>query len=248
MRAPSNELTNKRAKITAFPARNAHDIASNASHDVATSVLEIVAENGWFPWQASAAVEQNRDYSSLRLLSRRTRTAMDAPARGGPDFNALVRFLNGKNGFHGEEMGFCDHCYSEEYGCDTCAGWNHHHTDCECKESHRHGPVLRDLDPRLDRRVEFGSLPLRERAKRLLKFLRQVVLNFHNRYYLQTRDRVLRCAEYYEKKEDEEEAARLRAIAARHEWPEEGTPDLTVVPAQYDRSYYDDGVFRNNLW
>lgn len=35
-----------------------------------TSILEIVSENGWFPWYDNDEVRQNPDYSSLRLVTK----------------------------------------------------------------------------------------------------------------------------------------------------------------------------------
>ena len=146
-------------------------------------ILEIVSGSGWFSWQDDEAGCQNEDYSNLRLISRDVKTLMDSPTCGGPDFEAIADFLDMKNGFDdiGDE-GFCDHCFSNEgEGCDTCTADNY--TCCPCKKSHRHGPVLLQLDPRLNPDVKFDSLSPRERAKRLLKFLRQVAFNFLREYY-----------------------------------------------------------------
>ena len=195
----------------------------------AASVLKIVAKNGWFPWQAreyvdregTATVRQDRDYSNLRLLSRGMRTAMDAPRCGGPDFKNIVAFLDCQNRFNDDERGFCDHCFTNEGdGCVTCAYDGFNYDFCECKESHRHGQVLLELDPRLDQHIEFGSLPLREQAKRLLNFLRQVASNFHTQYY--------------------EKWAEIRENDAGY-WLDKETPDLTMIPT--GMIYPDSNVF-----
>lgn len=108
---------------------------------------------------------------------------MDTPKCGGPDFEAIVNFLDLKNGFNdNDDWGFCDHCFSNEgEGCETCAGDDY--TSCKCKNAHRFGTALLRLDPRLNYTAQFESLPLRERAQRLLQFLRQVASNFHNENY-----------------------------------------------------------------
>ena len=122
---------------------------------------------------------------------------MDSPKYGGPDLASIVSFLDRKNGFNSSGEGFCDHCFSlsgitggcsmmwqlsKKNTCETCND-DDDYTSCKCEESHRYGPVLLQLDPRLNASVEFGSLPMREQAKRLLQFLRQVTSNFHSEYY-----------------------------------------------------------------
>ena len=57
-----------------------------------TSILEIVSENGWFPWYDDNEVRQNPDYSSLRLVTKEMKALMDTPKCGGPDFEAMLIF------------------------------------------------------------------------------------------------------------------------------------------------------------
>ncbi|KAL7530126.1 hypothetical protein ACHAWF_003254 [Thalassiosira exigua] len=155
---------------------------SPRSHPAFSAVLEVVAENGWFPWHVDDESGQNPDYSNLRLVSRSVKATMDAPKCGGPNFRTIARFLHGKNGFNDDgEAGFCDHCYNHHgEGCETCVD---EYERCECKEAHRYGPALLELDPRLNPEVKFRSLPHRERATSLLRFLRRVASNFHRAYY-----------------------------------------------------------------
>ena len=114
-------------------------------------ILEIVAKNGWFPWHDNDTNGQNLDYSNLRLLSRDMMKFMDAPSHGGPDFKAIIHFLDCKNGFddNGDEEGFCDYCYTkcDENDCDTC-GDPFNYECCPCKKKHRYGSTLIELDPR----------------------------------------------------------------------------------------------------
>ena len=63
------------------------------------SVLEIVAANGWVPWYDIETTRQNPTYSTLRLISRDMRTFMDTSTHAGPDFKAIVPFLDEKNVF-----------------------------------------------------------------------------------------------------------------------------------------------------
>ncbi|KAL7547005.1 hypothetical protein ACHAWF_010324 [Thalassiosira exigua] len=188
--------------------RSANPSLSASSSDV----LEIVAENGWFPWHVDDESGQNPDYSNLRLVSRGSKAAMDAPKCGGPNFGDIVRFLDSRNGFNDiDESGFCDHCWSHKgEGCETCGEW---YDECPCKESHRYGPVLVELDPRLNPEVKFDSLPDREKAKLLLLLLRRVASNFHDKYYKEWR--ALLTEAWTEDPElDESE--------------DEGSPDLTM--------------------
>ena len=93
----------KRQKTTASP------LSSFAN---STSILEIVAENGWFPWHVDEENRQNPDFSNLRLLSKEMKALMDSPKYGGPDLDAIVNFLDRKNDFNSSGEGFCDHCFS----------------------------------------------------------------------------------------------------------------------------------------
>ena len=157
-------------------------------------ILEIVAGSGWFSWHDDEDGCQNEDYSNLRLTSRDVKTLVDSPIFGGPDFEVIAEFLNMKNGFDyhiSQYGGFCNHCYSirgdyegEGCDCDTCAAADDYPYEyCTCEKSHRHGPVLLQLDPRLNPDINFHSLSPRERAMRLLKFLRKVAFNFLREYY-----------------------------------------------------------------
>ena len=113
-------------------------------------ILEIVAKNGWFSWHDNDTNGQNPDYSNLRLLSRDMMKFMDAPSHGGPDFVAIIHFLDCKNGFDDNE-GFCAHCYAhsndEDIGCMTCADPGSYEC-CSCKKKHRYGSTLIELEPR----------------------------------------------------------------------------------------------------
>ena len=179
----------KRAKTsTAKGTKNAFDImAASArlcwpsSRQSAVSVLEIVAENGWLSWQDEEEPRQDPTFSNLRLTSRGVKNFMDEPAHGGPDFEAIVSYLDIKNGFDDpDDMGFCDWCYSHDgQGCDTCAGEGFEYQVCTCKKLHRYGPSLILLDPRLHPALNFEALPERKRASLMLQFLRKVASNFH---------------------------------------------------------------------
>ena len=145
-------------------------------------ILQMVAENGWFPWNTDESSCQNPDYSNLRLVSKDMKKHMDNPTNGGPDFKAIISFLDCKNGFDDDE-GFCHHCFANEgVGCEICEDEDNHYETCECKKSHRYGPTLVKLDPRLNPDVKFLTLPLRDRAKLLLQFLRTVASNFLAEY------------------------------------------------------------------
>ena len=190
----SSSNKRQRKDITTAKKKNAFDIMLNSSKlcwpsgDAPTHmpILQMVAENGWFPWHMDEISGQNPDYSNLRLVSKDMKKHMDNPANGGPDFKEIVLFLDCKNGFDDDE-GFCDHCFSSREGedaCDTCediGGCNY--DSCNCKKSHRYGPVLTKLDPRLNPDVKFQSLPRRTRAKLLLRFLRTVASNFLAEYH-----------------------------------------------------------------
>ena len=158
---------NKRQKVgtTTAKQKNAFDVMLDSSKLCWPSsrggsapsyieILEIVAKNGWFPWHDNDTNNQNPDYSNLRLLSHDMKNFMDAPSHGGPDFKAIILFLNCKNGFDGDgdEEGFCDYCYTncDENGnveCDTCVDPSNYAT-CPCKKKHRYGSTLIELDPR----------------------------------------------------------------------------------------------------
>jgi len=127
----SGTSPNKRQRkdtVTTAKKKNAFDIMLDSSKlcwppgDAPSHmpILQMVAENGWFPWNTDESCIQNPDYSNLRLVSKDMKTHMDNPTNGGPDFKAIVSFLDLKNGFDDDE-GFCDHCYSNEgVDCDTC--------------------------------------------------------------------------------------------------------------------------------
>lgn len=138
------------------------------------SIIQLVAENGFFPWQGGRKARedignsnsrlrnvsrclkdaldedleqegcQNEDFSNLRLVSKEMKEMMDDPKFGGPYFDALAHFLDQKN--------------------------------CLYKRNGMH-PALQELDPRLNN-ADFYSLPARERAKLLLQFLRNITVNF----------------------------------------------------------------------
>ena len=191
-------------------------------------ILQLVAENGWFPWNTDESSCQNPDYSSLRLVSKDMKSHMDNPTNGGPDFRAIVSFLDLKNGFDDDE-GFCDHCYSnidsgDGTGCDTCEDDGCNYESCNCKKSHRYGPALMKLDPRLNPDVKFRKLPLRKRAKLLLQFIRQVTSNFH--------------AEYYE---DWDKFKAISVLNCEDELFENENPDLTMIdPKMYGGDLFND--------
>ncbi|KAL9190514.1 hypothetical protein ACHAXT_000220 [Thalassiosira profunda] len=145
-------------------------------------ILEIVAANGWVPWQDQKEARQNPDHSKLRLVSRHIKDLMDRPSSGAPDFEAIVSFLNERNRFNSvKHVGFCDHCFSNEgEGCDAC---DSDYTGCRCTNDHRYGSVLMKLDPRLNPSVNFEALSSRRRAALLLQFVRKVTANFHESYH-----------------------------------------------------------------
>jgi len=53
-------------------------------------ILQMVAANGWFPWNTDDSSCQNPDYSNLRLVSKDMKSHMDNPTNGGPDFDYIV--------------------------------------------------------------------------------------------------------------------------------------------------------------
>jgi hypothetical protein len=149
-----------------------------------TQIIAMVATNGWFPWQDVEKMQQNPDYSNLRLVSKEMKRMMDKPSCGGPNFDVIAAFLDCKNGFDDDDEGFCDHCFlNEGERCDTCQGYNYE--CCPCKEPHRFGDSIRKLDPRLGFGDQFKELPARQRAKLLLRFLVRVSSNFHCHIYSQ---------------------------------------------------------------
>jgi hypothetical protein len=99
---------------------------------------------------------QNPDYPNLHLVSSEMKTLMDAPKCGAPDLESISSFLAKKNS---DNRGFCDHCFTNGgEGCETCEAEGDYEW-CTCKESHRYGPALIQLDPRLNPKVKFQSLP-----------------------------------------------------------------------------------------
>jgi hypothetical protein len=169
----------KMPKLTAAAEtnENAADIVLAGSRQI----IAMVAANAWFPWQDAEKMQQNPDYSNLRLVSKEMKRMMDKPSCGGPNFGVIAQFLGFKNGFDDDE-GFCDHCFlNEGEGCDTCEGYNYE--CCPCQEPHRFGDSIRKLDPRLDLGEKFKELPARQRAKLLLRFLVRVASNFHQHIY-----------------------------------------------------------------
>lgn len=212
---------NKRQRKDTNAKKNAFDIMLDSSKLCWPSgdapshmpILQMVAENGWSPWNTDESICQNPDYSNLRLVSKSMKTHMDNPVNGGPDFDYIVDFLDCKNGFNDKEYyGFCDNCYSNEgAGCETCEATNGDHESCPCSESHRHGPALMKLDPRLNPNVKFHTHSLRKRATLLLQFLRQVVSNFYEEYY--------------------EDWNKVKAVGSQlFNWDEDENPDLTMIP------------------
>ena len=213
---------NKRQRKDTTAKKNAFDIMLDSSKLCWPSgdapshmpILQMVAENRWFPWNDNEANGQNPDYSNLRLVSKDMKIHLENPTHGGPDFESIVSFLDLKNGFDDDE-GFCNHCFSGIEGedvCDTCGDIDGecNYDSCKCKKSHRYGPVLMKLDPRLNPNVKFRTLPLRTRAKLLLQFLRQVASNFHAKYY------------------DEWIKIKLKANGYYMDWVD-GEPDLTMI-------------------
>ena len=115
----SEASPNKRQrKDTVTVKKNAFDIMLDSSKLCWPSgdapshlpILQMVAENGWFPWNTDESSYQNPDYSNLRLVSKDMKKHMDNPTNGGPDFKAIVHFLDCKNGFDDDE-GFCNFCF-----------------------------------------------------------------------------------------------------------------------------------------
>ena len=155
-----------------------------------SDVLGIIAENGWFNWFDGESRGQNTTYSNLRFVSHGIKEIVDKPMHGGPDFYDIVNLLSKRNGFN-RIGGFCDHCFSSWYAnmggteCDTCNRHDWDYLHCKCYESHRYGDVLMKLDPRVNPDIKFYALPIREKAKLLLKFLRTVASNFHKEHYEQ---------------------------------------------------------------
>jgi len=241
-RSSSGASSNKRQRkdiVTTAKKKNAFDIMLDSSKLCWPSgdapshmpILQMVAENGWFPWNIDESSGQNPDYSNLRLVSKDMKKHMDNPTNGGPDFEAIVYFLDCKNGFDDDE-GFCDHCYSNKdsgdgTGCETCEddGWNYE--SCNCKKSHRYGPALTKSDPRLNPDVKFQSLPLRDRAKLLLQFIRQVASNFHADYY------------------GEWDKINARLVLNYEEGFEDENPDLTMIDPKM--IYWDKAMFINQF-
>jgi len=233
--ASPSKRQRKDTVTTAKNKKNAFDImldssklcwppGDDASH---MPILQMVAENGWFPWNTDESSCQNLDYSNLRLVSKDMKEHMDNPTNGGPDFEDIVSFLDLKNGFDDDE-GFCDHCYSNEgVDCDTCEDDGYNYSCCNCKKSHRYGPALLQLDPRLNPNVEFQTLSLRYRAKLLLQFIRQVASNFH--------------AEYY----DEWDKINARLVLNCENEFEDENPDLTMIDPQM--MYWETAVFVNQF-
>ena len=149
------------------------------------AILGLIGENDWFRWHYGP------EHSNLRLVNHQIKSLVDEPARGGPDFPAIVELLNNRNRFDLGE-GICVYCHEHynmyekdfpmELKCNSCAankgGW---WTDCECTKSHRYGPIVAEKDPRLNENdQDFFDLPVREQAKRLLTFHRWCVGNFIN--------------------------------------------------------------------
>ena len=191
-------------------------------------ILQMVAENGWFPWNTDESSCQNPDYSNLRLVSKDMKKHMDTnPWRN--RILIIVYFLDSKNGWDND--GFCHHCQSnidsdEGTGCETCDPQADYES-CPCEESHRYGPALMKLDPRLNPDVKFRKLPLRERAKLLLQLLRTVASNFH--------------AEYY----GEWDKINARLVLNYEEGFEDENPDLTMIDPKM--IYWDKAVFINQF-
>ena len=184
----STSPAHKKQKVAADAAPEPSESCQPQQSSAAPSIriLEIAAENGWFPWQDDREIRQNPDYSNLRLVSSEMKSMMDKPECGGPDFDVIVGFLDGKNGFNKDEgRGFCDHCFlNDGEGCDTCADTGDYEI-CKCKKAHRFGDSVRKLDPRLNQTIEFDELTARTQAKLLLRFLSRVAFNFHLRYYVE---------------------------------------------------------------
>jgi len=228
----------QRKDTTTAKKKNAFDIMLDSSKlcwpsGVAPSshmpILQMVAENGWFPWNIDESSCQNPDYSNLRLVSKDMKTHMDNPVNGGPDFDYIVEFLDSKNGWDND--GFCHHCQSnidsdEGSDCETCDPHGDYES-CPCENSHRYGPALLQLDPRLNPDVKFQTLSLRKRAQLLLQFIRQVASNFHEEYY-----------EKWDKMKEDDSTAMEEDY---EDWGVE--PDLTMI----DPNMYGSDIFYDQL-
>lgn len=144
------------------------------------SLILLEKMNG-FCGKTNGKVWQNPDDSNLRLASREVKQIMDHPKCGGPDFKAIVIFLHLQMGstMKRDFATLLLQWFNEEEGCDTCDGCIAE--QCKCKEKQRFGESIRKLDPRLI--PEFKRLPLRWRAKLLLRIHVWVASNFHREYY-----------------------------------------------------------------
>ena len=108
------------------------------------------------------------------------------------DKNSLIRH---QENIHGKIVTGQKKCSRCDYSTNTADKFNKHKirclksdklfkcNSCEYKNIHQYSPSLLQLDPRLNQNVEFHSLPLRERAKLLLRFLRNVASNFHDEHH-----------------------------------------------------------------
>ena len=186
----------KKQKLGGDTPERAVDSSAASLFSFGSDVLGIMAENGWFIWFDGDGRGQNTTFSNLRLVSHDVKKIVDEPTHGGPDFYHIVNLLSKRNGFN-RSGGFCDHCYSAWSGdmeyyndmementvCNTCNEHPLDYLNCNCNESHRYGDVLVKLDPRLNPNINFYALPMREKAKLLLKFLRTVASNFHKEHY-----------------------------------------------------------------
>ncbi|KAL7488819.1 hypothetical protein ACHAW6_014447 [Cyclotella cf. meneghiniana] len=156
------------------------------------SIIQIVAENGWFPWNDNEEIRQCPDYSNLRLVCHAVKNFMDEPKCGGPDFNVIAAFLDSKHGFN-DNKGLCAQCYFHDGdGCDTCTGF-YESARCRCKDQHRYVEAFGRLDPRLNPEISFPQINLRQKSKFLVRSLTEIVDNFHHEYYSKWMGNLFTC-------------------------------------------------------
>jgi hypothetical protein len=178
------EPTPKRQKkaMTMIVRKNAFDIMLKSSKLCWPSqpmssipILEIVAQNGWFPWQNNEGngASQNPDYSNIRLISSEMKKLMDEPRCGGPDFNVIVPFLNKKVG------PYCEDNWSGFNCCDCCS--------C-CKDIHELKSTLYRDGVKLNPEFINERLHHRSYAACLLRVLRMIVSRFYSVYWRKWKD------------------------------------------------------------